>query len=96
MQTGQEELQRLNAGLVSQLQGLQIENKQLKQKVQFLLLRMFGRKSEKIDPRQLELLLKGLAVEDPPPDNDPPPSPPSPPRKPRETGFPPTCRRKTK
>ena len=88
MQTGKEELQRLNAGLVSQLQGLQIENKQLKQKVQFLLLRMFGRKSEKIDPRQLELLLKGLAVEDPPPDNDPPPSLPAPPRKPRETSKP--------
>ncbi len=57
-------------------------------KVQFLLKRMFGRKSEKIDPRQLELLLQGLAVEETPPEDDPPPSPPSPPRAPREKNKP--------
>ena len=88
MQNANEELIKLNSELVLQLRALQIENKQLKQKVQFLLQRMFGRKSEKIDPRQLELLLSGLTVEQSRPEDDLPPRPPSPPRKPREKSKP--------
>lgn len=45
------------AELSALVQTLQIENKLLRQKVQVLLKRLFGRKSEKLSPDQLELLL---------------------------------------
>jgi len=83
-----EALQKQLQALQDQNQALRIENKLLHAKVQFLLKRMFGRKSEKIDPRQLQLLLQGLAVEETPPEDDPPRSPPSPPRAPREKNKP--------
>jgi len=45
----------------AQMSALQTENKLLKQKNQLLLQRLFGRKSEKLDPLQMELLLGELA-----------------------------------
>ena len=77
-----EELLRQNAQLAEQLRVLKEENRLLRQKIQFLLKRMFGRKSEKFDRRQLEFLLEGLIDTDPE-NPDPPPSPGSPPRSPR-------------
>lgn len=61
------------------IEELSIENKLLRQKVQALLKRIFGTKSEKLDANQLELLL-GFAAEPEviPEDDDTPPS--SPPR----------------
>jgi len=74
----------------AQLSALQTENKLLKQKNQLLLQRLFGRKSEKLDPLQLELLLGELArleasTASTPADDDPPPRPRGPrgPRAPR-------------
>jgi transposase len=62
--------------LVATLQG---ENKLLNQKVQMLLRRLFGSKSEVIDPAQLQLLLSNMDVESSPdPDDDLPPSSPPP------------------
>jgi transposase len=61
-----------NAELTAQLNLLQ-------KKIQFLLKRMFGRKSEKLDKNQLEFLLAGLDASDRP-DDDPPPTAPQPPR----------------
>jgi hypothetical protein len=53
--------------LITQNRLLQAENEQLKQeikllkqKVDLLIRRLFGSKSEKLDPAQLELLLKDL------------------------------------
>ncbi len=64
------ELKALNA-------TLQVENKLLNQKVQLLLNRLFGRKSEVLNPAQLQLLMSGVDVEPTPdPDDDPPPAPP--------------------
>ena len=64
MQALIEELRKRNAvqeeqiaDLLKQLQALLAENKVLKQKNDFLLHRMFGRASEKLDSRQMELLL---------------------------------------
>jgi len=68
------------------IESLSSENKFLRLKVQALLKRIFGKKTEKINPDQLELLL-GFAEEmknDPEDDNTPPPSPPRP-RKPRKS-----------
>lgn len=72
-----EELRRQNAEQAAQIEALCTENRLLQQKVQFLLKRLFGQKSEKIDPRQLELLL-GYAP--PLPEEDAPPQPPTRPR----------------
>jgi len=66
------------AKLLDQLTQLLTENRLLSRKVQFLLKRMFGRKSEKLDRNQLEFLLAGLGDADP--DDDGPPSTPRPPR----------------
>lgn len=74
-----EELQKQLRALQNHNQALQVENRLLSEKVQYLLRRMFGRKTEQIDPRQLELMLQGLKTE-PLPEDDPPPSPPSSPR----------------
>jgi len=82
--------------LVKELQAqnaaLQAENKLLRQKNQLLLKRLFGRKSEQLDPRQLPLLLGELEqlevpVATPPPD-DTPPTRPRGKRGPREARLP--------
>jgi transposase len=57
--------------LTEQLQDAQRNNEHLQQKLQYLLHRLYGRSSEKIDPRQLVLfkeLLERLAPERPAPD----------------------------
>jgi len=83
MQAVIEELGQQNAeqaaqirDLLERLNQLLAENKLLNQKVQLLLKRLFGRKSEKLSPGQLEFLLGNLDA--PPEDDDPPPSPPRP------------------
>ena len=78
MQSQLEQLRQQNAELVAQVTTLCAENKLLQQKIQILLKRMFGSKSEKLDSRQLELLL-GYAPAAPEQDDDPP-KPPTPPR----------------
>jgi transposase len=66
-----------NRLLLERIEQLLSENRLLNQKVQVLLKRLFGRKSEKLDKRQLELLLGELAaLENGDGDNDPPPGPP--------------------
>ena len=73
------------ATLLKQHATLLQENRLLQQKVHFLMQRLFGRTSEKLDRRQLELLLGELqALTAPPPEDDPPPSPPGPRRAPRD------------
>ena len=79
MQSQIEELRRRNAELGTQVAALCTENHLLQQKVQFLLKRLFGSTSEKIDPRQLELLL-GYVPATTLDDDDDPPKPPTPPR----------------
>jgi len=65
------------ASMLSTLEAVQAENKLLHQKVQLLLKRIYGKKTEKFDPGQLELLLElGVLPSEPEPDNDPPPNPP--------------------
>lgn len=88
MQTAREEPKEPNAQLLEQVRALQIENKLLHEKVQYLLRRMFGRKSEKIDRRQLELLIQEMAATASEPEKDPPPDFPRPPRGPREKNKP--------
>ena len=78
-----EELRRQNAEQAAQIVALCSENHLLQQKVQFLIKRLFGSTSEKIDPRQLELLL-GYAPVMTPDNDDHPPKPPTPPRAPRD------------
>ncbi len=59
----QETLDKLveqNLKQAEQISELLEQNKQLMQKVQFLLKRLFGRKSEKLNRNQLELLLENL------------------------------------
>jgi len=63
-----EKLEKENVELRAQLQSmqsafaeLQLENAELKRRNQYLLLQMYGRTSEKMDSRQMELLL-GLPV----------------------------------
>jgi transposase len=77
MQAVLDELRKQNAEQAAQIQALISENQLLSRKVQFLMQRLFGRKSEKLDRAQLELLLG--ALETPPQDDDdPPPSSPRP------------------
>lgn len=83
MQATLDELRKQNARQARQIEQLVTENRLLSRKVQFLLKRMFGRKSEKLDPDQLELLLSGLSDNNPD-DDEPPPSPPNPRRSRRE------------
>lgn len=67
-----------NADLKMRLEMALTENTLLRQKIQVLMKRIFGSKSEKIDPAQLQLLLAGLqdliAVE--PIDSEPSPDKP--------------------
>lgn len=73
------------ATLMKQNATLLQENRLLQQKVHFLIQRLFGRTSEKLDRRQLELLLGELqALTAPPPEDDAPPNPPGPRRAPRD------------
>jgi transposase len=70
-----EELRKENLELREILHQKDFENKELREKVQYLLQKLFGRKTEKIDPNQLLLLLQGVEASPPPPeDDDPPPS----------------------
>ena len=64
------------AALLEQLQVLLAQNKLLQRKVDFLVHRLFGRRTEKLNAAQLELLLGNLVVEP----EDEPPRPPTPPR----------------
>ena len=84
MQNAPLELQKQVADLVAALHALERENKLLRAKVQFLMNRLFGRSSEKLDPAQLMLEMLNIPAE--PPEDDPPPSspPPSSRRAPRE------------
>ena len=74
-----EELRKMVAEQAALIEALRAENHLQQQKIQFLLKRLFGSTSEKIDPRQLELLL-GYAPAATPDDDDDPPKPPPPPR----------------
>jgi transposase len=60
MASALEILEKENAELRAALKQALAENSLLRQRVQILLKRMFGSKSEKMDPAQLELLLAGL------------------------------------
>ncbi len=73
----------MNAEQAALIVALRDENQLLQRKVQFLIHRLFGRTTEKLDPNQLELL---LGVADSTPSDDDPPKPPSPsrPRAPRD------------
>jgi hypothetical protein len=56
-------LRELVSSLQSALAGVQTENKLLRQKLELFLKRYFGgTKNESLDPKQLELLLAGLAA----------------------------------
>jgi transposase len=70
-----EQVLEQNAELMALVKELTEQNKLLNQKVQFLLNRLFGKKSEKLDPGQLELLLGGLDQPDPDPEPSTPPAP---------------------
>jgi transposase len=70
-------LTELNAKQAAQIQELIDHNRLLSQKVQFLLKRLFGRKSEKLNSAQMELLLAGMSATEPD-DDDPPPTSPKP------------------
>ncbi len=64
-------LRSLQQQLTEQLQDAQRNNEHLQQKLQYLLHRLYGRSSEKIDPKQFVLfkeLLEQLAPERPAPD----------------------------
>ncbi len=66
------------------IESLSAENRLLQQKVKALLARLFGRKSEKMDLDQLQLLMGIAEIEDATDDDDdPPPTTPSPGRKKR-------------
>jgi transposase len=66
------------AELKALVESLQLENKLLYQKIQLLMGRMFGRKSEKLNDAQLELILGELGIKPKDKDDDPPPSGPKP------------------
>lgn len=73
------------AALQEQNQMLSAENRLLRQKIDLLMKRLFGRKSEKLNKAQLELLLGELDALSPDDDNDPPPSGPGGPRRRRKS-----------
>lgn len=54
------QMQQENQQLRSRVHQLQVENQLLKQKLDALARRMFGKKSEQLNPAQLELLLAGV------------------------------------
>ena len=75
MASAVEILKKENAELRAGLKQALAENSLLRQKVQILLKRMFGSKSEKMDPAQLKLLLAGLNEMSTPESANPEPSP---------------------
>ena len=90
MQSQLEQLQQLvsaQAAIIEELRAenhrLRVENQLQQQKIQILLKRMFSSKSEKIDSRQLELLL-GYTPAAPEQDDDPKSPTPPRPRAPRD------------
>lgn len=71
------ELLKQNAELLRMLRDVQAENKLLNKKIQALMTRLFGRKSEKWDLNQLQFLMGNAEEPSPDPDDDnPPPSSP--------------------
>ena len=72
--------------LVEENKDLRLENKKLLERVNYLIRQLFGRKSEKIDPNQLMLLLglDEVSLEDEPENDPPPPEPLQPKRKRRQ------------
>lgn len=54
------QLQQDNQRLRAEVAQLRVENRLLKQKLDALAQRMFGKKSEQLNPAQLELLLAGV------------------------------------
>jgi transposase len=64
--------------LLEKVKELTAENKLLNQKVQLLLKRLFGSKSEILNPAQLQLLMSNMEAESAPEPDDPPPSSPPP------------------
>lgn len=84
MQGALEKLVDQNAKQAEQIGELIEQNKLLQQKVEFLLSRLFGKKSEKLDRNQLELLLAGMDPDAGPADDPPPSTPPPRSRKKRE------------
>ena len=82
MKKGRNEIERLERKLrvlADENKELRTENRKLRERIDYLIRQLFGSKSEKIDPRQLMLI---LGLEEMPqteePENDPPP--PDPPR----------------
>jgi len=61
------ELAAENAALRAQVERLQQELKLSDAKLQHVLKQLFGKKTEQLDSRQLELLLSGLVAQQPPP-----------------------------
>jgi hypothetical protein len=76
MESALENLTKQVAEQATEIKTLRGENALLRQKLQALLHRLFGRKSEKLDPRQLQLLLEALEVAEVEPEDDPPPATP--------------------
>ena len=76
MQNKHSELQKQVVDLAAALHAAEAENKLLREKVQFLLKRLFGHSSEKLDPAQLQLMLDVLSGSSEPPEDEPPPPPP--------------------
>lgn len=67
-------LEAQNKDLAAHNESLEQYNRILDQKVKFLLARLFGHKSEKLDPNQLQLLMGLDEPETPDIEDDPPPS----------------------
>ena len=55
-----DKLSEQNHGLEAEVKKLRVEDKLQKQKIAYLLKKLFGSKSEKLDPNQLELLFAGF------------------------------------
>jgi len=79
MQTEIKKIFEQVAKLEERLKEKEQENYFLRQKIQFLLQKMFGKKTEKIDPNQLQLLLMNIDPTTTPEDD--PPDPKGPPKK---------------
>lgn len=70
------QLEQKIAELTALTDSLRKENKLLHQKVQLLLGRIFGRRTEQMDADQLQLLMSIADIESPSNDDDPPPTTP--------------------
>jgi len=78
------QLEKTIADLREMIDSLQHDLKKKDERIDYLIRQLFGRKSEKLDPNQLRLLL-GLdeqpPMQDEDPEDDPPPCTPGPKRK---------------